>query len=195
MKISLSITFLTLALSSCQSLRNYNNSRVSSGSVRNPVNSQSKQDLMRNQAVLNSNTHFDQRLLDEKKLYAELTGKNKKSAVLTAPRVLKLARESKDQKNYINALKRYNLIFTKFPNSTEVIMAYYDKAEIYKEMGLFAQADYNIQQAQLVLKKRKTQKTVKAPIKTPIKASLRAPLKVPLKAQLNPPNSNQVIQK
>jgi hypothetical protein len=56
---------------------------------------------------------------------------------------LALAREAKNEKNYILAIKRYNFILKHFSRTSEAKAALLDKAQIYKEMGLDEQATYN----------------------------------------------------
>lgn len=65
-----------------------------------------------------------------------------------AQKGLSLAREAKDKKDYILAIKRYNFILKYFAKKPEAKMALLDKAEIYKNMGLEEQAQYNKIRAQ-----------------------------------------------
>lgn len=104
---------------------------------------------------------------EAKSLREKLTGQKKIESVKRTPLVqqkknnqtkviplkpaqkgLALAREAKAEKNYILAIKRYNFILKYFSKSVEARQALMDKAQIYKEMGLEEQAQYNKIRAQ-----------------------------------------------
>lgn len=82
-------------------------------------------------------------------LYHQLTGRNKVNSklapkiVASAEKALTLARQSRDSKNYILAIKRYNFILKYFSKSAQAKLALIDKSMMYKEMGLPEQAAYN----------------------------------------------------
>jgi hypothetical protein len=50
-------------------------------------------------------------------------------------------------KNYILALKHYNIVIDKFGHSKDVRNAYIAKSKLYVEMGLREQAQYNSEKA------------------------------------------------
>jgi hypothetical protein len=85
-------------------------------------------------------------------LYKQLTGKTlnttttqKKSQkiIASADKALMLARQSRDEKNYIQAIKRYNFILKYYSKTNHAKLALVDKSMMYKEMGLPVQAAYN----------------------------------------------------
>ena len=93
-------------------------------------------------------------------VYQQLTGNvqvTKQPAVLTnkiiasADKALLLARQSRDTKNYILAIKRYNFILKYYPKTTQAKLALIDKSLLYKEMGLFDQAAYNQRKVSLMI--------------------------------------------
>lgn len=65
-----------------------------------------------------------------------------------AQKGLALAREAKNEKNYILAIKRYNFILKYFSKTAEARQALLDKSEIYKDMGLEEQSQFNKARAQ-----------------------------------------------
>ena len=67
---------------------------------------------------------------------------------------LALAREAKNEKNYILAIKRYNFILKHFARTPEAQAALLDKAQIYKDMGLEEQAAYNKNRASKYVRRR-----------------------------------------
>lgn len=74
------------------------------------------------------------------------TKKNNQTKVLPlkpAQKGLALAREAKNEKNYILAIKRYNFILKYFSKTAQARQALLDKSQIYKDMGLEEQAQYN----------------------------------------------------
>ena len=54
------------------------------------------------------------------------------------------------QKDYILALKHYNTVLAKYPQSSEVRLTYMAKAKLYNEMGLAEQAQRNYKLAQKI---------------------------------------------
>ena len=62
------------------------------------------------------------------------------------------------KKDYISALKYYNTIVVKYPNSNELYLAYLAKSKLYNEMGLVEQAKLNLQMANQIGKKTQTTK-------------------------------------
>lgn len=85
-------------------------------------------------------------------VYQQLTGRKlstansvqKANGKTSSEKALFLARQSRQQKNYILAIKRYNFILKYYPKSAEAKMALTDKASLYSEMGLAAPAEYNL---------------------------------------------------
>ena len=65
-------------------------------------------------------------------------------------RALLLARLSRDQKNYVVAIKRYNYIIKNFSNSKQAVAALSDKAAIYNKMGFEKPASYNLTKAKMI---------------------------------------------
>ncbi len=84
-----------------------------------------------------------------------------KSQLKPAQKGLALAREAKDEKNYILAIKRYNFILKYFAKSPEARQALLDKSQIYKDMGLEEQAQYNKSRAQKMVVANKTGNIIK----------------------------------
>lgn len=82
-----------------------------------------------------------------KSAYEELTGKKPLTRKDAPKQILELARDAKWKKDYITAIKRYNTLIVKFPKAPEVRKAYLDKAQLYKEMGLKQQSQYNLEKA------------------------------------------------
>jgi hypothetical protein len=85
-------------------------------------------------------------------LYKQLTGKtvnvstvqkNSQKIIASADKALILARQSRDEKNYIQAIKRYNFILKYYSKTNQAKLALVDKSMMYKEMGLPVQAAYN----------------------------------------------------
>lgn len=95
--------------------------------------------------------------LDEKSLVEELTGK-KDVAVTVSSLKLKKAplplqhyvagKKAAEQKNYILAIKHFNTILKKYPQSAQVRPTLNAKALVYQEMGLKLQASHNLSMAQ-----------------------------------------------
>lgn len=86
--------------------------------------------------------------------YEQLTGKKNLKQVVVSPKIvasaqkaLNLARESRQQKNYILAIKRFNFILKYYSKTQEAKTALIEKASLYKEMGLNEQATYNLNKA------------------------------------------------
>ena len=109
-------------------------------------------------------------------LYQQLTGQkyappvNKKVSA-SAEKALGLARQSRQQKDYIQALKRYNFVLKYYAKTPQAKMALADKASMYKEMGLPEQAAYNQKRISLMDKT-----TIKRPLQkqATIKKSIEA---------------------
>jgi hypothetical protein len=87
------------------------------------------------------------KVLTQKSIYEELTGKKGLTSKQMPRRILELARDAKWRRDYVTALKRYNTLIVKYPKSAEVKEAYLDKAALYKEMGLMPQSKFNLQKA------------------------------------------------
>lgn len=86
----------------------------------------------------------------EQALYEQLAGSSKTPVAPTsnkitasAAKALTLARQSRSEKNYILAIKRYNFILKYYSKTSQAKTALSDKASLYKEMGLTEQAAYN----------------------------------------------------
>ena len=62
-------------------------------------------------------------------------------------KALHMARESRDQKNYILAIKRYNYIIKNFSKTKEATQALLDKSAMYKKMGFEIPSKYNLGKA------------------------------------------------
>lgn len=82
--------------------------------------------------------------LSKDQVFKDLTGKNTTVAVTKSAQILKLARESKSQKNYVLAIKRYNTLLVKFPKAKEIPYVYLDKSQMYRELGLVEQSELNL---------------------------------------------------
>jgi hypothetical protein len=100
--------------------------------------------------------------LPQNSVYEQLTGNKQQSkkvnaqsnrpiakkpqskVVASAQKALTLARESRSQKNYILAIKRFNFILKYYSKTSEAKTALAEKASLYKEMGLNEQATYNL---------------------------------------------------
>lgn len=90
---------------------------------------------------------------EDQKLIEELTGGTQlHTKTLPQQSVKKMSAPEKHlfagldafaNKNYILALKHYNTVISKFPNTKEVRFAYIAKAKLYNEMGLRDQANLN----------------------------------------------------
>ncbi len=95
--------------------------------------------------------------LSENALIEELTGKKNVNTQTAAD--LKKAplpvqhyyagQHAMTQKNYILAIKHFNTVIQKYPQSNQVPLALSAKARVYKEMGLQPQAERNLKLAQL----------------------------------------------
>ncbi len=95
--------------------------------------------------------------LSEKSLVEELTGKKDFAATLSSSNLKKAplpvqhyvaGKKAAEQKNYILAIKHFNTILKKYPQSAQVKPTLVAKAKIYQEMGLKSQAIHNLQMAQ-----------------------------------------------
>ncbi len=81
----------------------------------------------------------------------KLTGvPQKKYLKNPADRALQMARESRDQKNYILAIKRYNYIIKNFAKSQQAAIALLDKSALYQKMGFAEPATYNLKKSKIV---------------------------------------------
>jgi hypothetical protein len=105
---------------------------------------------------------------NQKELYQQLTGRTTTAklpvkVVASAEKALMLARESRDSKNYILAIKRYNFILKYYSKTTQAKLALIDKSMLYKEMGLPEQAAYNQKKVSKLntLTTKNSQKTIK----------------------------------
>ncbi len=95
--------------------------------------------------------------LSEMSLTEELTGKKvltpsaKAAQLKKAPLPLQhyaAGKNAATKKNYILAIKHFNTILKKYPQSAQVKAALLAKANVYKEMGLQPQAMHNLRIAQ-----------------------------------------------
>ncbi len=98
---------------------------------------------------------------DAKTNIEKLTGvrtlNTKESIQSISEKALMLARKSRDEKNYVLAIKRYNYIIKNFSTTPEYVTALFDKSAIYKKMGFEQPAVYNFKKAQtLATVKNKT---------------------------------------
>jgi hypothetical protein len=64
-------------------------------------------------------------------------------------KALAFARQSRDQKKYILAIKRYNYIIKNYAGTKEYAMALFDKSAMYKKMGFEKPSSYNLNKAKL----------------------------------------------
>lgn len=83
-------------------------------------------------------------------LTEKLTGKVDTSKMKPAQKALVFARQSRDEKNYILAIKRYNFIIKHFPKTQEAQTAHLDKASLYQKMGFQQPAVFNKKRAALI---------------------------------------------
>lgn len=137
MRFSLLVILVSSLFMGCQTSRK--NLSTSTSAKKEAMIKNAKLQQVQNQSQ-------DKILLGQKSLYEELTGE--KIRVSPAQKALELARQSKNNKNYIQALKRYNTIIVRFPRTPQAKQAYLDKAVLYKEMGLNEQAQLNLKKAQ-----------------------------------------------
>ncbi len=95
--------------------------------------------------------------LSEKSLVEELTGKKDIAATVSSNNLKKAplpvqhfvaGKKAAEQKNYILAIKHFNTILKKYPQSAQVKPTLVAKATVYQEMGLNPQAKHNLQMAQ-----------------------------------------------
>jgi outer membrane protein assembly factor BamD (BamD/ComL family) len=73
-----------------------------------------------------------------------------KTALKPADKALMMARESRDQKNYVLAIKRYNYIIKNFAKTPQAAKALKDKSAIYTKMGFSKPAEYNLKKAKML---------------------------------------------
>ncbi len=96
----------------------------------------------------------------EQALYEQLAGKNATPQVsskvtASAEKALNLARQSRTEKNYILAIKRYNFILKYYPKTQQAKLALVDKVSLYKEMNLSEPANYNQKKLMTQVKSQK----------------------------------------
>ncbi len=130
MKLSLSFILCCVLFSGCQSFNKNNSSRTKS--VKNTTH------VARQKSKINA----DEKWLSKESIYQELTGQ-KINSQQVGVKLLKMAEQAQSEKNYILALKRYNTVIARFPQSKLAQSALLGKADLYKKMGLGQQAQYN----------------------------------------------------
>ncbi len=130
MKLSLSFILCCVLLSGCQSFNKNSSSRAKS--VQNTTRA----------AHQKSKLNTNEKWLSKASIYQELTGQ-KINSQQVGVKLLKMAELAQSEKNYILALKRYNTVIARFPQSKLAQFALFGKADLYKKMGLSQQADYN----------------------------------------------------
>lgn len=95
----------------------------------------------------------------EQALYEQLAGKNapqvSSKVTASAEKALTLARQSRTEKNYILAIKRYNFILKYYPKTQQAKLALVDKVSLYKEMNLSEPANYNQKRLMTQVKSQK----------------------------------------
>lgn len=99
--------------------------------------------------------------ITDKALIEELTGKKNiqqnastqklKNAPLPVQHYL-AGKKAAQEKNYILAIKHFNTVLKKYPQSAQVSPTLVAKAKVYQEMGLMPQAAHNMRIAQLKAK-------------------------------------------
>ncbi len=112
-------------------------------------------------------------LSNEQNILQELTGRtpagSPSEAVLkNAPMPVRhyyAGQRAAEQKNYIMAIKHFNTVIKKYPNSAQVKPALLAKAKIYKEMGLIEPAQFNMQMAQRKINFKSKSRIVKNSIR------------------------------
>ncbi|MBC7743327.1 MAG: hypothetical protein H7061_14105 [Bdellovibrionaceae bacterium] len=93
---------------------------------------------------------------NEKRIMEELTGQERATGPAAADlknaplptRHFYAGQRAALQKNYIMAIKHFNTVIKKYPNSNQVKPALLAKAQVYKEMGLAEPAQLNMTLAQ-----------------------------------------------
>lgn len=100
-------------------------------------------------------------LADERSIFQELTGKADPSGNLPSDEQLKnkplsvrhyyAGLRAVQSKNYILAIKQFNTVVQKYPNSPEVKLSFLAKSKLYKEMGLSEPSSYNFNLAQNII--------------------------------------------
>lgn len=95
--------------------------------------------------------------LNEKSLIEELTGKKDVAVTISSINLKKAplplqhyvaGKKAAEQKNYILAIKHFNTVLKKYPQSAQVGPTLTAKAMVYQEMGLKSQASHNLSMAQ-----------------------------------------------
>ena len=80
-----------------------------------------------------------------------LTGiSEKKYSTSPVDKALQMARESRDKKNYVLAIKRYNYIIKNFAQSQQAGVAFMDKSVIYSKMGFADPATFNLKKSKII---------------------------------------------
>lgn len=143
MKLSLSFILCCVLFSGCQSFNKSGSSRAKS--VQNTTRTANQK----------SKLNADEKWLSKASIYQELTGQ-KINSQQVGVKLLKMAELAQSEKNYILALKRYNTVIVRFPQSKLAQSALFGKADLYKKMGLSQQADYNTRLARDYRIKSKT---------------------------------------
>ncbi|OFZ31201.1 MAG: hypothetical protein A2622_00975 [Bdellovibrionales bacterium RIFCSPHIGHO2_01_FULL_40_29] len=112
--------------------------------------------------------------LNEKKLLEELTGVKATDETLATKKMKKAplpvqhfmaGQKAAEQKNYILAIKHFNTVLKKYPQSSQVRPALLAKAKIYNEMGLQSQSQHNMKMAQARGVKKQTSKSTTQALK------------------------------
>ncbi len=96
-------------------------------------------------SALNENALIEE-LTGKKNVQKSPTAKNLKNAPLPVQHFL-AGRQAAEQKNYILAIKHFNTVLKKYPQSAQVRPTLLAKAKVYQEMGLVDQASHNLQAA------------------------------------------------
>lgn len=92
----------------------------------------------------------------------KLTGRSAiPKALKPADRALQMARESRQQKNYVLAIKRYNYIIKNFAKTKQAEAALLDKSSIYKKMGFSKPSEYNLKKAKMISSNQFSQGKIK----------------------------------
>ena len=104
-------------------------------------------------------------VLTEKSLIEELTGKKNNQQNVSAKKLKNAplpvqhylaGKKAAQDKNYILAIKHFNSVLKKYPQSAQVSSTLVAKAKVYQEMGLMPQAAHNMRIAQLKAKSAKS---------------------------------------
>lgn len=130
-----------------------------------------------NSSVAPTNTKAS--VITDNALIEELTGKKDNQQTI-ASKKLKNAplpiqhylagKKAAQEKNYILAIKHFNTVLKKYPQSAQVTPALLAKAKVYQEMGLIPQAAHNMRMAQQKAQVKNTNSKVAAKTPEKIKA-------------------------